>query len=129
MQALSEQRATVWFGASQCVLAAAALLAVDSVQPAIALLLRGGEAEVAYAVAQALRLPLDDTMQDLLIELARRAVRLIFIHALTMCQLDVRCSSWHRSIQAVLDICCVQRWSRSCTVAVQRHVEPSAATV
>jgi hypothetical protein len=92
---MSELRAAVWFGASQCVLAAATLLAVDSVQPAIALLLYGGEAELAYAVAQALRLPLDDTMQDLLIELARRAVRLIFIHVLLKLQGNLSCSTAH----------------------------------
>jgi hypothetical protein len=89
LRALSEQRAAVWYGASQCVLAAAALLAADSVQPAVALLLRGGEAELAYAVAQALRLPLDDAMQELLIELARRAVSFDWSHLLCYLRLQV----------------------------------------
>lgn len=77
LRSITESRAQVFFQASQPTLAAAAMLSVcDGTRamaaPAISLLLRGEEPELAYAAAKALQFPARE-LCPLVREMARRA--------------------------------------------------------
>lgn len=77
LHSITHSRAEAYFRASQPALAAAALLSVTdgtraTVAPAISLLLRGEEPELAYGAAKALRFPARE-IHPIVREMARRA--------------------------------------------------------
>lgn len=77
LRSMTDSRAAIFFRASQPVLAAASLLSVCdgsrlAAAPALSLLIRGEESELAYAAARVLRFPARE-LRPLVREMARRA--------------------------------------------------------
>jgi WD40 repeat protein len=70
---ISAGRASTFYHYSQPLLGASSLLSIGQIDAAIAMLTAGNEMEVAYAVAQSLRLPIHHT-EPLVVELAMQAV-------------------------------------------------------